>query len=181
MIIFEIHGIHDIIAEKRVSCMDADKKRYQYDYTRTSYVEGNTVRKLSVAPDIRREEQQYEIPSPRRQEHRQPKSLSGINFASLLVLTVAIIATVYVCVEYLKLQTNVSQMEKSIISLEQELTIKTNENDAASEMVNTAYDLDYVYQVAVEDLGMVYPNKNTVITYQSSDDDYVRQYEDIPE
>jgi cell division protein FtsL len=161
--------------------MDANKKRYQYDYKGTSYIEGNTVRKLSTAPDIRREDQQYEIPSPRRQEHRQAKSLSGINFASLLVLTAAIIATVYVCVEYLMLQTQVSQMDKNIISLEQELTTLTNENDAANVMVNTAFDLDYVYQVAVEELGMVYPNKNTVITYKSSTEDYVRQYEDIPE
>ena len=161
--------------------MEANKKQYQYDYTRTSYIDGNTVHKLSTAPDIRREEQQYEVPSPRRQEHRHPKTLSGINFASLLVLTVAIIATVSVCVEYLQLQTSVRQMEKSIISLEQELTIITNENDGASEMVNTAYDLDYVYQVAVEEFGMVYPNKNAVITYQSSDNDYVRQYEDIPQ
>ena len=161
--------------------MDANKRRYQYDYKGTSYIEGNTVRKLNAAPDIRREEQQYEVPSPRRQEHRHPKTLSGINLASLLVLTVAIIATVYVCVEYLMLQTNVSQMNKNIISLERQLTSLTNENDAAYEMVNTAYDMDYVYKVAVEELGMVYPNKNTVITYKSSNDEYVRQFEDIPE
>jgi cell division protein FtsL len=160
--------------------MEANKKRYQYDYKGTSYIEGNTVRKLNAAPDIRREREQYEVPSPRRQEHRQPKSLSGINLASLLVLTVAIIATVYVCVDYLMLQTQVSQMNKNIISLEKELTTLTNENDAANEMISTAYDLNYVYQVAVEELGMVYPNKNTVITYKSSTEDYVRQYEDIP-
>ncbi|MDF2944371.1 MAG: putative rane protein [Herbinix sp.] len=161
--------------------MDANKRRYQYDYKGTSYVEGNTVRKLNATPDIRREEQQYEMPSPRRQEHRHPKTLSGINFASLLVLTAAIIATVYVCVEYLMLQTQVSIMDKSIISMERDLTTLTHENDAAEAMVNTTYDLDYVYKVAVEDLGMVYPNKNKVITYKSSTDDYVRQYEDIPE
>ncbi len=160
--------------------MEANKKRYQYNNTGTSYVEGNTVRKLNVAPDIRREEQ-YEVPSPRRQEQRQPKSLSGINFASLLVLTVAVIATVYVCVDFLKLQTQVSQMEKEIITLEQTLTTSIKENDAAFESVNTAFDLDYVYQVAVEELGMVYPNKNTVIAYKSSKQEYVRQYEDIPE
>lgn len=161
--------------------MEANKRRYQYENIGTSYVDGNTVRKLSVAPDIRREEQQYEVPSPRRQEQRQPKTLSGINLASLMVLTVAIIATVYVCVDYLKLQTQVSQMEKNIITIEKSLTVLTNENDAAYEAIDTAYDLDYIYQVAVEELGMVYPNKNEIITYKSSSEDYVRQYEDIPE
>lgn len=161
--------------------MEANKRLKQYENIGTSYVDGNTVRKLRVAPDIRREEEQYEIPAPRRQEHRQPKTLSGINFASLLVLTVAIIATVYVCVDYLMLQTQVSQMNKDIISLEKELTVLTNENDAAYEAIDTALDLDYIYQVAVEELGMVYPNKNEVITYKSSSTDYVRQYEDVPE
>jgi cell division protein FtsB len=161
--------------------MEAKKRQYQYENIGTSYVDGNTVRKLRVAPDVRREEEQYVTPSTRRQERIQPKAFSGINFASLIVLTVAIIATVYVCVDYLMLQNQVSQMDKGIIKLEKELTVLTNENDASYEAVDTALNLDYIYQVAVEELGMVYPNKNEVITYQSSSSNYVRQYEDIPD
>ena len=161
--------------------MEANKRQYQYDNTRTNYIEGNTARQLNVAPDIRREEEEYEHRSPRKQQHRQTKSICGINLASLMVLTVAIIATVYVCVEYLKVQASVSTMDKEIISLENDLTELTNKNDASEEAINTTYDMDYVYRVAVEELGMVYPNKNTVITYKSSNDDYVRQYEDIPQ
>jgi cell division protein FtsL len=161
--------------------MEAKKRQYHYENTRTSYIEGNTVRKLNTVPDIRREERPYREPSPRRQVQRHTRTLSGINFASLLVLTAAIIATVYMCVEYLKLQYDVTKMDKTIISMEQELARKTNENDSAYEAINTAYDLDYVYKVAVEELGMVYPNNNTVITYQSGEKNYVRQYEDIPD
>ena len=161
--------------------MEANKRHYQYENTGTSFVDGNTVRKLRVAPDIRREDEHYITPSPRRQVHRQPKTLSGISFASLIILTVAIIATVYVCVDYLMLQNQVSQRNKSIITLEKELIVLTNENDASYEAIDTAPNLDYIYQVAVEELGMVYPNKNTVITYKSSSSSYVRQYEDIPE
>ncbi len=160
--------------------MEANKRRYQYENTRTSYVNGNTVRKLNVAPDIRREEERYVAPGRRRQEERQPKVFSGINFASLVVLTIAIIATVSVCVDYLMLQNQVSQMDKNIIRLEKEIKVLTDENDANYEAIDTALNLDYIYQVAVEELGMVYPNKNEVITYKSSSTNYVRQYEDIP-
>jgi cell division protein FtsL len=160
--------------------MEANKKRYQYGNIGTSYIEGNTARKLSAAPDIRREERRIEKPAPRRKEHIQPKALSGINLGSLLILTIAIVATVYVCVEYLMLQTEVSSMNKSIVSLEKNLMVTTHENDAALAEINSTYDLDYVYQIAVGELGMVYPNKNEVIKYKSGDDDYVRQYEDIP-
>ncbi len=161
--------------------MEANKKRYQYDGYGTSYVEGNTVRKLRVAPDIRREEENHQLPQRRRQVQAQPRALSGISFGSMLVLTLAIITTVYVCVDYLMLQHQVSQMQKQIVSMEKEVTKLTHENDAALEAINTAYDLDYVYQVAVEELGMVYPNKNTVITYKRGTTDYVRQFEDIPD
>jgi cell division protein FtsL len=161
--------------------MEANKRQYRYENTRTSYIDGNTARKLSAAPDIRREERHTLTPAPRRQEQRQPKALSGVNLASLLVLTIAIIATVYVCVDYLRLQNKVSQMDKTIVSMEGTLSTMTKENDAAYEAVNQAYDLDYVYKEAVGRLGMVYPNKNTVITYKSSEDEYVRQYEDIPQ
>ncbi|MGB4658365.1 MAG: septum formation initiator family protein [Mobilitalea sp.] len=161
--------------------MEAKKRQYQYDNTRVNYIEGNTARQLNLAPDIRREEEEYENFAPRKQQHRQTKSICGINLASLMVLTVAIIATVYVCVEYLKVQASVSTMDKEIISLENDLTELTNKNDASEEAINTAYNMDYVYRIAVEELGMVYPNKNTVITYKSNNNDYVRQYEDIPQ
>jgi cell division protein FtsL len=161
--------------------MDAYKRRYQYGDTRTSYVEGNTVRKLRVAPDIRREEEQYEIPQRRLKERSRKKALSGINFASLIVLTVAIITTVYVCVDYLMVQNKVTVMNKQIVSLEKQITVLTKENDATYAAINAAVDMDEVYRVAVEELGMVYPNKNEVITYESGSSDYVRQYEDIPE
>ena len=145
-------------------------------------MEGNTVRKLNALPDIRREEQREVIqPSPRRQDHRQPKTISGISFTSLLVLTVAIVTTLYTCVEYLKAHTEVSRMEKQIVSLERDLITLKNQNDATFEQIDSAYDLAYVYEIAVNELGMIYPNKNTIITFQKSKVDYMRQYEDIPE
>ena len=60
-------------------------------------------------------------------------------------------------------------------------TTLSDENDAAYEAIDTAVDLNYIYKVAVEELGMVYPNKNEVITYKSGSESYVRQYADIPE
>jgi len=158
-----------------------EAKQRQYDQYRTSYIEGNTVRKLSAAPDIRREEEQYEVVAPRRQERSRSIAQPGIDLLSLFVLSLAIIATVYVFVEYLKVEWNVSQTEKYIITLEHDLTSLNNQNNAALEQIDKKYDLEYVYKVAVGELGMVYPNKNRIITYKRSTEDYVRQYEDIPD
>lgn len=160
--------------------MDKQKKQYPYGDTRTSYVQGNTVRKLHTAPDIRREEQQY-TPTPRRQTRTEQKTLSGVSFQSLLILSVAIIMTLAVCVNYLMLEYEVSKMDTTIKTMESTLKHQLIENDAAYVDITKAYDLDYVYRVAVEDLGMVYPKDNTVIFYESMDESYVRQYEDIPD
>jgi cell division protein FtsL len=171
--------------------MEGNNRRYQQFENRTSYVEGSTVRKLSAVPDIRREEpvrtpvprrqpQPERRQVPERQEQRQPRMMSGISMASMLVLAMAITATLYFCVQYLMLQYDVNTLEKDIVTMEHTLTTMKNENDAAYAQVDAVYDLDYVYRVAVGELGMVYPNKNTVITYQGKDEGYVRQYQDIP-
>ena len=78
------------------------------------------------------------------------------------------------------LQHQVSKMEKEIVSMERTLSTMMNENDAAYEQIKMAYDLDYVYNIAVNELGMVYPNNNEVITFERTDESYVRQYADIP-
>ncbi len=158
--------------------MDANKRAYRHDYTRTSYMEGNTVRKLNAVPE--RREEQYEVASPRRQDHRKTKTLSGINMASFFVLAVAIFATVFVCIDYVKVQSDINHMNNKIKAGQQELITLKKNNDAKSELLNKEYDLEHIYYTAVEKFGMVYPNDNKVITYKSSDDDYVRQYEAIP-
>ena len=55
------------------------------------------------------------------------------------------------------------------------------DNDALLTRINTSVDLDYVYKVATEELGMVYANKDQVRLYNKTESEYVRQYEDIPE
>jgi cell division protein FtsB len=54
------------------------------------------------------------------------------------------------------------------------------ENDALETRINTSVDLDYIYKVATEELGMVYADESQVRLYNKTESEYVRQYEDIP-
>ena len=71
------------------------------------YVEGNTVRKVERVP--RYEEQERGHQQKRNVSHtvtvrrNQEKALQ-MNLFSVLLLTVAVICTLYICVSYLKLQ-----------------------------------------------------------------------------
>ena len=164
-------------------------KRKRQPYQSTGYIDGNTARKQGfigqqaahnyyTVPDIERQRRQ--APAPRRHIRRKPSTLTGISKTSLFLLTLAIGATLYFCIEFLMLQHEVSKMEKDIVSMEQNLAAIRNENDAAYEQINTVYDLDYVYNIAVNELGMVYPNNNEVILFEKADESFVRQYADIP-
>ena len=64
--------------------------------------------------------------------------------------------------------------------LEKELEQCKAENDALETRIKTDIDLEHIYKVATEELGMVYANKNQVLLYDKTESEYVRQYEDIP-
>lgn len=98
----------------------------------------------------------------------------------VVMLTIAAICTLYLCVNYLQVQSSITSRIHNIELLEQELETLKSENDALETSINTYVDLDYVYEVATQELGMVYANKNQVIMYNKTESEYVRQYDDIP-
>lgn len=166
--------------------MEAKKKRYQYG-TNYNYIEGSTARKRDVSyqyamPDFDvPERERRQAPKTERQVRHNPRVLTGISKTSLFVLTIAIVATLYCCIEFIMLQNEVSKMESDIITMERTLNTMKNENKAGYEQINMVYDLDYVYDIAVNELGMVYPNNNEVVTFDKTTESYVRQYADIPD
>ncbi len=152
-----------------------EKRRYS-----SGYENGSAVRKLQP------QWEQEEVRRPRRVEQPevQPKVKigQGIDLISALFLMCAIVATLFVCVNYLKVQSDVVQLNKSISSLEKQITSLEKENNALEAVLESEkYDLETVYQMAVGVLGMVYPNNNEIIFYNSESEGYFRQYQDIPE
>lgn len=98
----------------------------------------------------------------------------------VIMLTIAAVCTLYLCVNYLHLQSSITTRIHTIENLEAELEMLKTENDALQTNINTSVDLDHVYKVATEELGMVYANKNQILQYDKTESEYVRQNEDIP-
>ena len=158
-----------------------DVKKQRYHDTNEYYVEGNNARELHVVPNYPEENDQGLRKQPVREVRRTPRVNTSIDMFSLLVLMVAMVATLFTSIGYLKVQSNITQMNKQISESEIKLLKIQNQNSAALSKINTSLDLNYIYQVATNDLGMVYPDDNQVITYESTLSEYVKQYEDIPE
>lgn len=157
-------------------------KSYQENNIRkTYYVEGNTARNLQLVPDYQVEGSPSKREQQTRETVKRKKVNPGMDIFSFLLFAIAVSVTFYTCIEYLSVQSNITQMEKKAATLESELVKLENQNKAALSEINTSLDLNYIYQVATNELGMVYPKENQVITYESTLSDYVRQYGDIPD
>lgn len=157
--------------------MDARDKYYKRGYA----VDGTAARQLQVVPDYERGQEQAARPRVSEQPKHAPKLSHGIDFISMTLLVAAMAITLYLCYNYLQVQGNIVQLDRDMMVLEQELDTILAENAALEENLNGQLNWDEVYRTAVGELGMVYPNKNEVITYKTTDNGYVIQYKDIPE
>jgi len=148
------------------------------------YVSGTAARKLQ--PERQREVRREPKRTHREAGHtvtvrRNREKALQMDLPYVIVLTIAAVCTLYLCVSYLQLQSSITARLNHIESLEEQIEKQKADNDALQTRINTSVDLDYVYKVATEELGMVYANKNQVRLYNKTESEYVRQYEDIPE
>ena len=84
------------------------------------------------------------------------------------------------CVNYLQLQAETTSRIKNIAALELQLEQLRKENDDNYTRIMTSVDLDYIKDVAINELGMVYAREDQVILYENTTRDYVRQNGEIP-
>ena len=144
------------------------------------YVDGSTARRLEVAPQKQKGISTKKTVSTKHKQARREKALP-MNRASVLILAIASIVTVVLCVQYVQLQTEITTTLKSINAKEVELANLKEHNNETDKRINSFIDLNHIYQVATEELGMRYATKEQIAYYQSSGSEYVRQYKDIPE
>ncbi len=155
--------------------MDAKRNQYRRDY----YVDGTAARQLKVMPEPVRQEEV--VAQPRIVKKVTPKLSHGIDLFSMTLLLAAMAIALYLCYDYLQVQGNIVQLKRDIMNLGSTYDTLASENAALEESLNTQLNWDQVYLTAVNELGMVYPNKNEVVTYTSGERGYVIQYRSIPE
>lgn len=145
------------------------------------YVYGTAARDLVAERERTRERRvvQYRQNMSHTVRKNQEKALQ-MDLPYVIMLTLATFCTLYICVGYLHVQSAMTAKIHNIEGLEQELEQLRSENDALQTRINTDMDLDHIYKVATEELGMVYANRNQVLLYDKTESEYVRQYEDIP-
>ena len=142
---------------------------------RIGYVDGNTVRKLQPEPGRRTGHGRRPQRKPRQRVHGQTMNLVYVAF-----LTAAAGMLLWSCVQYLQLQAETTGRVKNIAAMETRLEELRKENDDEYTRIMMAVDLDYIRDVAINELHMVYAQPDQVILYDGGTRDYVRQNGEIP-
>ena len=137
------------------------------------YVYGNAVRALSPV--------RVEKPAPRVSHtvRRNRDRAARMNPGWVLFLTLAMMATGTALIFYLRLQSDITNRVKNIAVLEAQYNTLKAENDDTESRIKGAVDLEDIKRRAMTELGMQYANENQIVSYETDDDDYVRQYIDL--
>ncbi len=144
-----------------------------------AYVEGNTARKLQVNTVPKRQpEQELEL-SPKTRKKIERVQAFDLKYTMALIMAIGF--TFAACASMIGTIADINAQNKQIASLETQYQNLTNDNDATAAQVNSDIDLNEIKSIAMDDLGMVYPNQGQVVTYDSADEQYVKQYKDVPD
>ena len=151
-----------------------------------SYIHGSAAPKPEAdwrEEQLRRRRQQ-DIGKNVKKHHRIRRNQERAMYMDLpyvIMLTLASICTLYLCVNYLHIQSAITARMHNIEAMEEKLEKMRTENDALETSINTSIDLNEIYEIATKELGMVYAKNDQVLLYDKTESEYVRQYEDIPE
>ena len=164
----------------------AEYRRNSRNVSKVPYEYGSAVRQLNIAeplktPDESQQTQKEINREIRRQRQKQirrnNKRGGGGGGGGGGVAAVVF----FICYQYLNVQAAAKTNSDMIAELKSELSTLKENNDVLESDINASIDYDAIYDTAVNELGMVYPEKKQVITYDSKESEYVKQYKDVPE
>ena len=148
----------------------------------STYIYGNVVRKPDIYEDERREERRQSKERARRKVVSAARSREqglSIDAPFVIVFFLAIVVSAFFIMNYLKLQADITATSKQIEAQQKTIEQMKLENDALEDSIDSYIDLQYVFDVATNELGMVYPTNDQVIRFEKTESGYVRQNEDI--
>lgn len=149
------------------------------------YVDGSTVRKLDAAPEYIPEKRKKEVPNKKTHSQKRVNEKLDKALAFDMRYTVFVVAAVFVivaaCAVMLYMESKIDEQQANINKMEAQLEAIENDNAAYAASLKNMYTLDEIYDVAANELGMVYAKKGQIVYYESANEDYVKQYQDVPE
>ena len=140
-----------------------------------TYVSGNVVRKEAVTAP--KQVQQKEV-SQRVRTNRSKAMHMNRGYVTFLAVAAAV--TLFACVQYLQLQSDITSRSEHITSLQQELAAKKEANTTKYNAIMNTMNLEEIRDIAMNEFGMIYADESQIVKYQSPTGKTVTQFANIP-
>ncbi len=137
---------------------------------RNEYVYGNTARALRPI------EKEIRLPRKVTRSRKHIDRDTGMNPGFMIFMTLAMVLTGIVCVQYIRLQSSLTTYVNTISAMERELQSLRAENDDYESRIKGAIGLENIKKRAMDELGMTYASDDQIVIYNSEGTDYVRQF-----
>ena len=144
----------------------------------SEYIDGSAARKLRERRPETYTRPEDEI-SPEQKQHI--KRRKRLNIMSVIVMAAAIITSLYLCISYIMVYSEITGTSKAISRLRSEITETQAFNDEAHKEIDASLNLEDVYEKATKEYGMVPADKSQIYKYSNKKSDRVIKYSDIPE
>lgn len=159
--------------------MASTRNHNRYDNRRAQvrqayYEDGNAARRLEEVP-VRPKKKL----SKTAQKNRAKSTNMGKGYIAFLILVCALATGA--CVRYIKLTALVTAQKSAVDAKELELNELKSDNDAYYSEIMTNVDLEEIRDRAINELGMEYAEEDQIKYYTPGNNNYVRQYQDVPE
>ena len=138
----------------------------------SDFVQGTAVRKEAPVqrPYARPEEHKVQV----KRQARRRVSLPVAASAMLALFSFAICA--YMMVSYVRLRSELSEMNRSVTAKRSELSSMISHNDAEYNRIMASVDLSEIEAIARGELGMTYASEGQIVFYSGETGDYMRRY-----
>lgn len=141
------------------------------------YIDGDTARVIEPYYTERPERKQKLSPAVRR--NRDRAQYMSIGYICFLTLMIGILCAG--CIWYVNLRSELTASQKQVSRMQISLTRLQQSNDEEYDRIISSVDLEQIKKVAMDELGMKYPDDGQVVDIDGTGSDFVRQYKDIPE
>ena len=155
--------------------------------SRTYYVNGSAVRELTQPvrqperPDRRKIEEEQQKKRKRNAARRNRERALYMSKGYVFFLSACVAVVAFTAVSLIQMQSQVSQRMKHIASLESQIADLKADNDARYKEIVTSVDLEYIKDVAINQLGMHYATEDQIVYISVENDNFMDQYSDIPQ
>lgn len=149
-------------------------RRTRTNYRQSAYIEGNTARKLDVQRQLK------EAPRPKLSQTTQKnrEKAHHMSMGYVLFLAVALCISGYVLVNYIQLQSELTNKVKRVAYLESQLNNLKLTNDEDYNRILSNVDLEEIKSIAIGELGMSYATQGQIVNYASAGSEYMRKVAD---